>query len=126
MMKILSISKEKGVPEVEVFIGHAHVGKYRLLLLGGERGTEDVGEGVNVDEIEDKFDIGTSVDDLDDRILSWEIIIASFGGGPGESYYARVSITQDGDIVQNGLFEYGGGLEGGNKPIFEYARLKVS
>ena len=127
MMRTVTLSSQKGVPKVEVFIGQANFGKYRLLLWDANgKNAQLFGKGINVDQVEDKFPIGTSVGDLDDRILSWEIIIAAFTGNPGQRYSASVSITQNGAQVQHGLFEYKGALEGGATLLFEHARLRVS
>lgn len=122
--KLAFLSRDKALPEVDIVIGHAHFGTYQLLLWNAEgQKPVQIGQGVNVDQLPDKFRLGDQIADLDKRILSWEIRLASFTGEAGQPYSIRVSLTQDSEPVPSGLFEYKGTLEGGFKLIFEHVRF---
>jgi len=111
--QILAISREKGVPEMEIVIGQAQYGKYVVYLWDPSgRNPQQVATGVNVDQIPDKFPVGASVDALQQCLLSWEIIISAFESGPGQLYSATVIFTQRGEAVAGGRFDYQGALEG--------------
>ena len=87
MQKTLVLGANKGLPEIEVFTGQLHFGKYQLMLWD-ESGDLVIWEkkGKNVDNLPDIHVIGgnvvDSVQDLDKTILDWDIIIASTTAGP--------------------------------------------
>ncbi len=122
----ITLARNKPAADIETFIGRAHPARYRFSLLGGKDGSRIVGEGVNVDDIEDKYRLGKTVGELDKLILMWEIDIRAVEVGPGQRYYAVVWITQGSGSVPGGTFEYSGELKDGFQPIFTYARLRVA
>lgn len=121
----ITLAKSKPVAGIETFIGRAHPARYRFSVLGGQQGSRVVGEGVNVDDIEDKYPLAKTVAELDKLILMWEIDIRAAEVAPGQRYYAVVWLTQGSHSVPGGTFEYSGELKDGFQPIFQYARLRV-
>jgi hypothetical protein len=71
----------------------------------------DFGEGNNIDNLPDTFDIPISPNDLEHRFLGWVITIAAPDEGPGQLYFARITVIQDGKSLEDGPFEYSGPLE---------------
>lgn len=116
--KIAKLSKSGGVPEVEIIIGQAQWGRYHIYLWDPPGvGHWEIGSGLNVDQIPDKFSINRASATLDKYLLSWEVSIAAYESGPGQHYSVKVLIRQDGNIVEGGEIEKSGPLNGG---IFVY------
>ncbi|MDY6986924.1 MAG: hypothetical protein SWQ30_02605 [Thermodesulfobacteriota bacterium] len=125
MRDVAYIEKDKGNPQVEIIIGHAQFGKYQLLLWDKDgRNPEALGQGTNDDDVDDVFDLGDPAS-LHERCLSWEIIVASPGGGPGGLYSVIVLLRQEGKTVKGGMFQESGELKG-TKFVFSSWRLGVS
>lgn len=112
MERIVYLQKGKPAPEVEVSFGHAHFGRYRLVLWDVQgHNPQKFSEGVNVDAIPDVAKVPGSATKLDRTILSWDLLIAAFGDQPGQAYSAKLRITQDGAELPNGVFEHSGKLD---------------
>ena len=100
-IQTVTFNKEMGIPDVEVVIGQVHWGEYWIVVQNPQTKLRPVDKkGWNIDEIDDKFPLGNSLNSLDGCILAWIIDIKSFTGGPGERYYASLIITQDGEKVK--------------------------
>jgi hypothetical protein len=115
-----------GEPTVTIFIGQAQYGEYTVRLkdpITSERKIQ--ADGDNADDITDTFELKKKLTELDSCILSWSITIAAPATGPGQAYFARVEIRQDGNIAENGAFEYGGLLDN-TQNIVAATRLRVA
>ena len=99
--KKVTFSGSGDAPDVEVVIGFAQLGKYRLILWDSS-GTNPqvIGEGLNVDEVEDRFGLGDA-GTLNGRILSVESHISSPSGPAGEKYALSLKFHQGGQQVDN-------------------------
>lgn len=96
----VDLVRSKSTPQAEVFIGRAHWGKYQLSLWDQNGNNPRViGEGVHVDEIPDRYRLGERVEELHQCIFGWYIVVAAHESQPGEQYYVKVTITQDGASV---------------------------
>jgi len=124
--KLVRISKSGGVPEIEISFGHAQYAKYEIFLWDPNgQNPKLIGAGVNVDQIPDKFPVGTSAAALDKCLISWEAIISAFDSSPGQLYSMTVTFTQDNKNAPDGPFQQTGSLEG-VKYAYDFARFKVS
>jgi hypothetical protein len=110
--RIVYLEKGKPAPEVEVSFGHAHFGRYRLVLWDVQgHSPNKFSEGVNVDAIPDIARLPTTPAKLDRMILSWDLLISSFGEQEGQTYSAKVRLAQGGTDLPNGTFNYTGHLD---------------
>ena len=122
---IVQLKRNGSVPQIELTFGFAQFAKYRILLWDtqGQNPTE-VAHGINVDTSPDKFPIGTSVADLDGRFLTWQAVIASPTGGPGEQFSQAAIFTQDDALCPNSPFKQAGPLSN-TITTFDQAKFQV-
>ncbi|HSP63775.1 MAG TPA: hypothetical protein VLQ90_12380 [Pyrinomonadaceae bacterium] len=109
--KTVQIKRNGGQPEIELKFGFAQFAQYRILLwdVTGKIPTE-IGHGVNIDTIPDKFPINEPIANLDNCFVTWQAVIASPTGGPGEQYSMEATFTQDGANCPDGPFSKQGPL----------------
>jgi hypothetical protein len=119
-----TLSAKNGNPSIEIFIGQAQHGTYRVYLWdhNGENPTL-FATGTNWDQIPDRFDLGPVLA-LDQRIITWEILVSSAEGGAGQLYSVKVVISQKGAPVEGGVFTEAGPLAG-SKLAYSGRRMVV-
>lgn len=122
---LVLLKRDGSIPQIELMFGFAQFAKYRILLWDtqGQNPTE-VAHGINIDAIPDKFPVGSSVAALDGRFITWQAVIASPTGGPGQQFSQKAIFTQDGSTCANSPFSQAGPL---NNTIttFDQAKFKV-
>ena len=135
--KILKLDPTGGIPMCEIIIGQAQFGKYQTFVwdVSGHNPLS-VCTGTNDDSVTDKFPVSDSncgtqpgtviktVQDLDKRIFSWEVIVAALGSGPGQLFSVTVKITQGGAPVPGGVFTQSGSLTGAEL-VYDHVRFIV-
>jgi hypothetical protein len=123
--QVVNIKRTGGVPQIELTFGFAQFAKFKILLWDttGQNPVE-VAHGVNIDNSPDKFPIGNSVADLDGRYITWQVVIASPTGGPGQQFSQRAVFTQDGSNCPDGPFSQSGQLDN-TVTTFDQAKLQV-
>lgn len=100
--KIVKLNSNSGNVEVEIIIGNAHWGRYKLYLWDADgMNPNKIGEGLSTDNIPDKFPL-KPLSKLNGKLLSWEVFIAAFGSNPGQSYSLTIKITQGGNSIPGG------------------------
>jgi hypothetical protein len=122
---IVEIKKNGGVPQIELKFGFAQFAKFKILLWDATgQNPIEVAHGVNIDTSPDKFPVGDSPASLDGRYITWQAVIASPTGGPGQQYSQLATFTQQNANCPNGPFEQSGPL---NNTIstFDQAQFKV-
>ena len=121
---VLKVAKTGPAPEIELIFGNAQWGKYDVYLwdIAGHSSTL-VRRGLNNDQIPDRFAISVSAAELKDRQLTWEVTIGAMGN-KGQQYSLRVIVTQAGQPLPGGTFEYSGPLDA-VKVIADFAKFKV-
>ena len=113
------------VPQIELTFGFAQFAKYQILLWDTEgKNPVEIAHGINIDEVPDKFPIGNSVAALNGRFITWQAVIASPSGGPGQQFSQRATFTQDGSNCPNGPFKQAGPLSN-TITTFDQAQFKV-
>lgn len=124
-IRIVKLSSAAGPPEVEIIFGQAHVGSYRCFLWdkNGEN-SQEIAHGNNVDPLPDKFSLGLSATDLNQRIFSCEAIISAPSSGPGQLFSLTILFRQDGIVVSNGMIQHNGALDD-SKALVEFVRFTV-
>ena len=123
---IVQFKKSGGQPEIELEFGFAQFAQYKIFLwdITGKDPTE-IGHGVNVDTVPDKFPINEPVANLDNRFITWQAVIASPTGGPGQQYSMKATFTQDGANCPNGPFSRQGALNPDPFIAFDKAKIQL-
>ena len=97
---IVAISGKGGPPIIEIIIGQAQWGSYKIYLWDppGHNYTL-IGSGLSDDNVEDRITLNQPVNTLDSFSLTWEVNIQSSDGGAGELYSVVVRVLQDGNLA---------------------------
>jgi hypothetical protein len=110
MAKPVTLKKADGDPSIEVVIGQANWGTYKIKLFDKQNQNPTVvGSGFNDDNIADIHTIGT-ISTLNNRFLTWKLRSASLDPSDGDRYAMTVLIKQQGQTVPGGIFTYTGPL----------------
>jgi len=125
-INVLRIKRNGGQPSIELEFGFAQFAQYRIFLwdVAGKNSIQ-IGHGVNVDNVPDVFDITEPVANLDNRFITWQAVIASPDGNPGQQYSMRATFAQDGDNCANGPFNRRGDLNPDPFIAFDKARIQL-
>jgi hypothetical protein len=123
---IVQFKKNGGQPEIELEFGFAQFAQYKIFLwdTDGKNPTE-IGHGVNVDTVPDKFPINEPVANLENRFITWQAVIASPTGGPGQQYSMKATFTQDVANCPNGPFSRQGALNPDPFIAFDKAKIEL-
>ena len=114
-----------GDPKITVFIGQAQFGTYHVYLKDPATNQRvERANGDNADDVDDTFVLGVPLAQLHGQYLSWWVMMSALGTGPGQLYFARVSISQDDKLVSGGSFEYSGPLDN-TQNVIDFVRLTV-
>lgn len=101
-----------GEPQVEVIIGQAQFGTYRIYLWDSSgKNPKTIGEGTSNDDVADIFSLGP-LSDLNGKILTWEVLVSSATSDPGQLYAVTVVFRQNGTALPGGVFSQSGALQG--------------
>jgi hypothetical protein len=124
-IKEVVLDKSAGEPKITVFIGQAQFGLYDVFLKDPKTNTRvPQMSGDNADDVDDTFGLKEALAKLDGQLLSWTITIAALPSGPGQLYFARLSISQNDKLVKDGSFEYSGPLDN-TQTCLDFVRLAV-
>jgi len=119
--KTIKINGGGGPVSVEVYFGKAHLGDYRVRLVSRDQDDNKIvhftREGDNDDGISDKFRLPVSASDLNEKVLSWRLIINNPDDLPGQKIYAKVIVSQDGNILKDSPFEYNDPIQNGSYKV---------
>jgi hypothetical protein len=121
---VVQINRNGGQPEIELEFGFAQFAQYRIFLwdINGKNPIL-LGHGVNVDTVPDKFPINEPVANLDNRFITWQAVIASPTGIPGQQYSMKATFTQDGANCPDGPFSKQGALN--PDPLIALDKAKI-
>lgn len=118
--------KSGGKINVDILIGQRPLGIYTLTLYDSfGKNPEVIGKGNNADSLPDQYVIKKSPNLLDNRMCGWVITISDPSNSLGESYFARITFTQDGKNLEDGPFEYSGPLQG-QRFLIGFARFRAT
>ena len=122
---IVLLKKDGSLPEIDLKFGYAQFAKFRIVLWDSQgQNPVEIANGKNIDAAPDKFCIGSSVADLDGRFITWQAVISSPTGGPGQQFSQKATFIQDNATCPNSPFTQSGPL---NNTIttFDQAQFKV-
>lgn len=122
----IKYSPDGGPIQFKISIGQAQFGEYVFSLKDSEGQRQITGEGDNIDEFPDQFEVPADTD-LDGKIIHWQVIVQAIGAiEEGQQlYYVAITIVQDGKIIENGSITYQGRLDG-FKNIFGFMRFQAT
>ena len=121
----VNLISTKGKPQLEIIIGQAQIGTYRVYLWDEDgQASNKIGEGTSSDDVADIIDLG-DITALDKKIITWDILVTSPQGGKGQLYSVIVIFRQNSIPVENGKFFEQGALDG-TKLVHGQAVLTVS
>ncbi len=115
-----------GVPvDVDIRVGFALPAWFEFTLWDPTGKTfQLIGQGVNTDAVPDSFRVAENVSaDLDQYILGWRVTVGAIGDDK-QRYKVTITVSQNGQPVQNGVYVREGEFEGG-KAVFDNSRLIV-
>ena len=111
-LKKVFLSGSGGRPQVQITFGFAQHGRYRIYLWSPAGDSPRlIGQGVNTDDVPDRFALEDPITGLNNHIVSWEGLVTSFAGGSGEQYLLQVDVSQDGANCPDGPFIQTGSLD---------------
>ena len=108
--KRVSLRSGGGLPSVELRFGQLLFAKYDIYLYD-RNGSNPVAVALNetnTDNKSDTFVVGSSLDDLNMRILFWQAAISVLDERPDQTYLMRAVVSQDGNVL--GTFERAGAI----------------
>ena len=124
-LKKVFLSGGGNSPQIAITFGFAQHARYRLYIWTPAGDSPRlIGQGVNTDDVPDRFDLQDPLAELDNCIVSWEGLVTSFDGGAGEQYSVRVDFEQDGANCSDGPFIQAGSLDN-VKAFYDAVRLVV-
>ncbi len=122
---VVLLKRTGSIPQIELTFGFAQFAKFRILLFDKQgQNPVEIAHGINVDTIPDNFPIGPSVDALDGRFITWQAVIASPTGGPGQQFSQKATFTQDNSTCPNSPFTQAGALSN-TVTTFDQAQFQV-
>lgn len=116
MPNVVQLNPAGGVPSINLIFGFTQFAKFRIFLWdqAGEN-SEMLTPPPNASNLPGKpssFSIGVPAANLIGRFLTWDALITSPVGGPGQQYSMTATFTQDGATIQNATFVRQGLLNG--------------
>lgn len=105
----ITLDMARGRPRIEIVFGQAHVGNYRLFLWDAE-GVQctDLARGHNVDHVLDSFEVDAEPADLNQRILSFEMMVQAAEAKPGQIYNVTITVRQQDTVCAGGVVQESG------------------
>lgn len=90
---------------VSVHIGYGARGKYRIAIYGEDRDLqEEIADGlIQSEDGPDEYELGTA-EDMIGKFVYWEIGVSDPAPTTGDLYSVTLAITQDGSVVEDGVF----------------------
>ena len=121
----VNLRKDLPLPQIELVFGFAQFAKYQIFLWDQNgKNPVEVAHGINVDKVPDKFPIGKSVEALDGCFITWQAVIGSPAGGPGQQFSQKAIFTQGKTVCPDSPFKQGGPLSN-TITTFDQAKFKV-
>jgi hypothetical protein len=102
----VTLERGKGRPTVEVIFANTHLGTYRAFLWDPQgKNPELLSHGNNVDDVIDTFDVPREPADVDQRILSYEVLIQAPQPVAGQVYGLTLMVRQQGQPCHGGIVQ---------------------
>lgn len=113
-LQMIKLDKTGGAVAVDILIGQAQFGRYTVTLFDENgKSPQEVGDGNNVDQLPDSFELPLKAGKLVGRLLGWTVTIGAPDDTSGQAYFCRIAVSQDGKLLDDSPFEYSGPLDGG-------------
>jgi hypothetical protein len=123
--QVVKFSKKGGPVSIEFVVGQAQWGRFRSFLWQDKQSNQQIGEGINTDQIPDIWPLPEKAAKLDGKVVSWEVAIGPLGTNKGQLYSLSVRLSQDGQALPGGVILDAGEL-GDAKFIFDFVKLEAA
>src|SRR5262249_17811447 len=121
----ITLDTTKGQPTVEIIFGDAHVGSYRFFLWDAAgKNPAAIAHGNNIDDVVDTFTLTDLPPALDQRIISYELIIQAAEARDGQLYSVTITVRQQGEVCTGGFIQ-GTGTVNDIKTIIGFRRVAL-
>ena len=102
-----------GTPSIDLTFGFAQFAKFRIFLWDQNgQNPQEITHGSNLPGSPHTFSISVPANQLAGRYMTWDALIASPTGGPGQQYSMTAIFIQNGKEIQNATFTRAGQLDG--------------
>jgi len=93
--EVIEIAAAREVPEIEVIVGHAHLGQYQVGMFdANNQNPVMIRTGDNTVTFDDKFPLTTgAINTLHNKLLVWGVLVTAFSG-VSDPYSVTVILTQ--------------------------------
>ena len=100
-------------PSITLTFGFAQFAKFRIFLWDQNgQNPQELTHSSNLPGAPNTFAIQVPAASLIGRFLTWDALIASPNGGPGQQYSMTATFSQNGNMIQNSTFTRSGALNG--------------
>lgn len=104
-----------GTPSIDLTFGFGQFAKFRIFLWDQNgQNPEEITHGSNLPGSPQTFSLSLPANQLIGRYMTWDALIASPTGGPGQQYSMTAVFSQNGNVIQNATFTRSGQLDGAN------------
>ena len=109
----VTLNPSGGIPSITLKFGFTQFAKFRIFLWDANgQNPKQLVAASNLPGAPDTFSIGEPAANLIGRFLTWDALIVSPTGGPGQQYVMTASFSQDNSPIPNTTFSRPGPLNG--------------
>jgi len=113
MANEVKLDPNGGVPTINLVFGFAQFAKFRIFLWDQTgQNPQQITLGSNLPGAPNSFEINVPAQNLIGRFLTWDALIVSPNGNPGQQYSMTATFSQNGTTIQNATFTRRGALSG--------------
>ncbi len=125
MPRTIILKRGGGEPKIQIKIGNAHNGNFRVTALNENGDVVSDTHSRDLVNLDQTFPLADSADKLDFGIVTWSIRVISNNRASNDPYIITIEITQDGQTVKKGKIKRSGSLNQGVKVIAESVFMEL-
>jgi hypothetical protein len=105
-LPVIGLDPARGRASVEIIFGEAHLANYRFFLWDpGGKDPVQLAHGNNIDDVLDTFEIEKEPAELEECILSYEIIVQAAEARDGQVFSVTIMVRQEGQVCGGGVVQ---------------------
>jgi hypothetical protein len=113
MANEVKLDPNGGSPSINLIFGFAQFAKFRIFLWDQNgQNPQEITHGSNLPGAPSTFPIPVPAANLIGRFMTWDALIVSPTGGPGQQYSMTATFSQNGNTIQDATFRRSGTLDG--------------
>lgn len=113
MANDVTLNPNGGIPSINLKFGDTQFAKFRIFLWDQNgQNPQQVVLGSNLPGAPETFSIGVPPNNLIGRFLTWDALMVSPTGAPGQQYHMTATFSQDNNPIPNTTFVRTGSLNG--------------